>query len=112
MRPLPLRSHRGQDREHHPDHTEVIGLELRTSLFERDLLDGAVLEVPGVVHQDVNPALPFQELLDAGPDGVLGGDVQSEHFRSVRVFEMSLPAGPDHAVAVPGEPREGGRANP
>ncbi len=69
--PAPLPAHQGQDRLHHPDHAEEIGLELRPGLLQGLLFQCTRLLVAGVVDQDVEPA--GQEMLTHLPVILAGG---------------------------------------
>ncbi len=93
-----------------PERTEHVGLQLIAQLLLGQLLDRTELGVPGVVHDDVEPAEVLPGPLDGLDDGGLVGhlQLQREHGVTVgadQVIEvLDVAGGGGHLVAA----RQGG----
>jgi hypothetical protein len=111
MRPLPC-AHVGSDGARHPDQAHEVGVEDRLRLGDRAFLRGRRGNADaGVVHQQVEPAFPSQDLPGHGVDGVVAGHVQGQQGERLWIRLRTASAGAVHGVAGGGEPYGRGLAD-
>jgi hypothetical protein len=85
-------AHVRQDELDQACQAEDVDLDLGARLVHRDVLDGAVGAVTGVVDQDVDAARVADDRVDGRADRVVVGDVEAEDFHS-RVLQRGHPLG-------------------
>ena len=102
--PDALPAHHRQDRPGDVHRTEQVRLDLGSHLGRADLLEVAGVEVPGVVHQHVDPPEPLDGRLDGRVDGGGVGDVELHRQQIVVGAErggdgVRVAGGGHHGVA-------------
>jgi hypothetical protein len=95
----------------HPGHAEVVGLELRLGLSDRNLLDRSGAQVPGVVDQDIDSPRLAQDLTHAIPYRCVIPDVERDMLHRRATVRRS-PAPAEHPEPGRGKLAGGGLANP
>ena len=108
--PGALRAHRRQHELREAGEPEHVDVELATGLLERNVFDRSVRAVPGVVHEQVDPAGLGEDAVDGRGHARVVGHIESEHADAMRL-ERGHPvhaasAGVD-GEAEPGEADRG-----
>jgi len=104
------RAHRREHQLRQTRQAEHVHLELATRLLDRDVLEGTVRAVSGVVDEHVDASLLVHDPIDARLHRGVVGDVHLEHLapgcREVRHPVHPTRSGVDHPAAR--DQREGG----